>query len=672
MNDHAPPECLPLPLTVAIRNAELITFDIFDTALIRATEKPVDIFALLAHEAGIENTRAFAYARIQAEALARHLAWENRRAVEVTLPEIYDCFTELSQFSKAPVCDFIEQERALELRLCKPHPVISYAFDWALQLDKKVGFISDMYLDAQIIEQMLIKCGYKKFDFLLVSSEAGTTKATGGLYKLIQKQLNTSPSQHLHIGDNMASDILQAQAAGLKTFHVTKIADRLPHSPIGKRFTRKKITSVDFSLSGPSINESKDDSSIWKSIWRGLIATHQTKANSDFWYNLGYTHVGILLLGFALWLNDKARQENVTQLYFLARDGHIMLPIHQMLQDHGLAHCPGRYLYASRRALNIPALTEINEQACDFLVSGVTRMSVGAFLSRAGLLPSESLPMILAAGFSGPDQMVLSGEDYGRLRAVFRMLAPVLLQQAGNERELLFEYLQQEKVFEQPHIGLVDIGWHGTLQESFCNLLSLWNKKNTVTGFYLGTFAAVKQRIEAGARQHAYLCEAGEPHRQLMAIKSSVEVFEWIFCAPHGSTQGFKRTPGGIEPILESGEWEKIRQVTATKMQSGALQFVRDALACFAYGNPPPPVSADLAISLLEDLLNKPMAHEATLLGNLPHAEGFGDVINIIPIARPESKLYNIFGWHELINGYRRTFWRTGYKRRLWPDCWFQ
>jgi hypothetical protein len=191
------------------------------------------------------------------------------------------------------------------------------------------------------------------------------------------------------------------------------------------------------------------------------------------------------LLGFVFWLDRQARSEQVTQLYFLARDGHIMQAAHQLLCDHDLAFCSGRYLYASRRAFNVPALTEINERTCDFLVSGTTRMPVGAFLSRIGLSVLESLPMILAAGFSGPEQMVLSGEDYGRLRALFYTLAPNLLLQAHAERSLLSEYLQQEDVHNQSHIGLVDIGWHGSLQESFCKLLSLsgQNKSQVLSGY---------------------------------------------------------------------------------------------------------------------------------------------------------------------------------------------
>lgn len=665
-NDHLPPACLPETLVEAIEKAEVISFDIFDTALIRTTEKPVDIFMLLAYEAGIEDPLAFTAARMQAEAEARNLAWESRGATEITLAEIYAQLLERTPFSAQFVSDLMRQERDLELRLCRRHPVIGQAFDWALKLNKKVGFISDMYLDTPLIEAMLLKCGYKAFDFLWVSAETGTTKASGGLYRHVQEQLKTSALTQLHIGDNVDSDIIQARAAGLTAYHIGKNAERLPDTPLGKRFSRQKITPVAPEQSALA----EQDSGIWKSLWRGLVAAHQAKNEDDFWYMLGYTHVGMLLLGFSLWLHRQARHDGVTQLYFLARDGHIMREAYQLVDDHSLTQCPGRYLYASRRALNVPALTEINEQACDFLVSGTTRMPVGAFLSRVGLAIPDALPMIQAVGFSGPEQMVLSGEDYGKLRALFRALSPLILPQAEKERDLLCQYLQQEHVFEHSHIGLVDIGWHGSLQDSFCNLLSLLGKNNKVTGFYLGTFPAARARVAKGAKQHAYLCEGGEPVKHWNIILASVEVFEWLFCAPHGSVLGFERHNDKIMPLLESGEQEKIRITTATQMQAGALQFMQDALSCFVPGTTLPAISSDLAIALLDDLLHHPTPQEAKLLGDLPHAEGFGDIVQVQSLARPTHKPYNIFRWRKLVDGYRTAFWRTGYKRRLWPDCW--
>ena len=654
---------LPESLTAAIHAAEAVTFDIFDTALVRAVENPVDLFLLLAHEAHCPDPHAWAQARIASERLARQRAWEQRQAAEVSLPEIYACLAECPEAITLDLAALMAQERKLELRVCQRQPLVGQAYELARRLGKRVGFISDMYLDAPLIAAMLDKCGYRDYEFLHVSSAVGKTKAHGDLYPFVHARHGLDPARQLHIGDNLHSDIQQARAAGIKTHPVNKNAELLPATPVGQRFERLDIAPV--RLDSPA------EGAIWTSLWRGLAAARQPHGNDDFWYELGYTHVGLLLLGFLLWIDRTARDGQVTHLYFLARDGHVMHRVHALLAARGLTGCAGSYLYASRRALNVPALTAVDEPACDFLVSGTSRLTVGEFLARLGLSVTEALPLIEAAGFTGPGQGVRSGRDYGRLRALFRALEPALVRLAAQERERLGEYWRQEGVFEQAHIGLVDIGWHGSLQDSFTRLLGLLGKEAKVSGFYLGTFAPAKARVAAGARQFAYLCAGGEPARRLAVIRASVEIFEWLFCAPHGSVLGFQRTASGaMAPVLEASALEAVREATASRMQEGALQFIEDALACFAPGYPLPPVPSGLEVALLDDLLRRPTAEEAVLLGNLPHAEGFGGVTAVRPIARPAARLYQLRAWPRLIKGYRQAFWRKGYLRRLWPDCW--
>ena len=666
MNKNTPPTSLSDKLISVIQNARVVSFDIFDTALVRATEKPIDAFLLLAHEIGIDNARAFAQARVEAEDQARKLAWQERRVVEISLEEIYSLLSDNPLLTGYAPIALIEQERALELRLCRRNPKVGEIFDWVVSLGKRVGFISDMYLDVTLIESMLAKHGYSGYEFLWVSSIEGVTKANGGLFQLALERLGVSSSELVHIGDNFDSDIEQARLAGIYAHHIPKCIDLLASASIARRLQRQLPRDQRIGFASYGITAKAP--AIWKTVWRGLLAAQEAKKERDFWFDLGYSHVGILLLGYALWLGEQVQRVKPTQLYFLARDGHIMHAVHRCLWERGWIELPGHYLFASRRSLNIPAITCIDESTCDFLVSGTSRLTVEEFLSRIGLTTSESEEQILEAGFTGPNHLVVSGEDYGRLRMLFRNLAPKLLELAEEERHILRDYFQQEGLFEQQNIGLVDIGWHGTLQESVCRLLAMFQHDAPVTGFYMGTFAAARARVNAGAKQHAYVCEMGEPSERLAIIRASVEVFEWIFCAPHGSVIGFRRTDKGIEPRFDSVEFEKNRLDTAQRMQIGAMQFIRDALDCFSA--PPPLISNEFALSLLGDLLHRPTAQEAQAIGDILHADGFSNAAKIRPIARPYIRPYNPLAWPDLFRDYRKTFWQAGYRRRIWPDCW--
>ncbi|UJP04454.1 MAG: HAD-IA family hydrolase [Nitrosomonas sp.] len=657
---------LPQHLVNAIQHAQAISFDIFDTVLIRATEKPTDVFYLLAQEMGINDIHAFAAARIEAEKRAREIAWQQRGAVEISLEEIYNTLSGNQLIERYDTKILLEHERSVEFRLCRRNPGLGELFDWVMKLGKRVGFISDMYLDKALIASMLSKHGYRGYDFLWISSIEGVTKANGGLFQLALKQLAISASDLVHIGDNFDSDIKQARAAGIYAHHVPKCIDLFKNAKIAKRVQYHLPRNPQMTRSDASMDP--DTSTTWKVLWRGLLAAQAAKKESNFWFDLGYSHVGILLLGFSLWINKLSQQSNLTRIYFLARDGHIMHKVHQCLWERGWTEIPGQYLFASRRALNFPAITAIDEPTCDFLVSGISRLTVGEFLTRIGLALPESEALIQEAGFSGSHHLVSTGEDYGRLRMLFRLLAPRLLELAGHERNLLRDYFQQEQIFEQRSIGIVDIGWHGSLQESIDRLFKLYRYDSQLTGFYLGTFSAAKARVDAGAKQHAFICELGEPAEQLAIIKASVEVFEWFFCAPHGSVVSFEQTPEGIKPKFGSIRNEQYRIDTAQQMQAGALQFIDDALNCFSIL--PPPITSDLALSLVKDLLVRPTAKEAREIGDIYHSEGFGNVEKARPIAHPSAHPCNPFAWTNLLKDYRKSFWRAGYRRRMWPDFW--
>ena len=87
-----------------IANHDLISFDVFDTLILRAIEKPTDVFALikmklLTTQVALLNPDtidAFPDLRAQAERLARETNHHRGGHGEVTFDEIYEAFARLS------------------------------------------------------------------------------------------------------------------------------------------------------------------------------------------------------------------------------------------------------------------------------------------------------------------------------------------------------------------------------------------------------------------------------------------------------------------------------------------------------------------------------------------------------------------------------------------------
>lgn len=172
-----------------IKKHDIISFDIFDTLLVRPYAKPTDLFR---HMEKLYKIKGFYKNRIRAEEQARykHIDFE-----DITLEQIYE---EIEEKYKP----FKEKEMELEEKILTVHKENKKLYDYALNIGKKIIIASDMYLPKDFIEKILMKNGYTNYHKIYLSSDLKLSKASGNLYKYIIDDLNIKPSSMLHIGDN--------------------------------------------------------------------------------------------------------------------------------------------------------------------------------------------------------------------------------------------------------------------------------------------------------------------------------------------------------------------------------------------------------------------------------------------------------------------------------------
>lgn len=205
-----------------IETYEIISFDIFDTAILRTVLFPQDIFKLLARwVANTFNISDFQYIRSNTEQEIRNQA----NTDEITLDDIY-----IAIHNKLPSIDaelVKQKEIELELENSLANPLILELYKAALSKQKVIWFISDMYLPDHIIKQILGKNGFDKYDGLFVSSNYGKCKHDGALYREI---LNISQTEidvktWLHLGDNWDSDVMIPRGLGITAAYMRSPRD---------------------------------------------------------------------------------------------------------------------------------------------------------------------------------------------------------------------------------------------------------------------------------------------------------------------------------------------------------------------------------------------------------------------------------------------------------------
>lgn len=195
-------------------SCKAVSFDVFDTILLRPCLRAVDMFRLVQKRCGLDNS--FPDIRQKAEWMVRN---ESAASEEITLTEIYKKIQKILGFTSTKIDQIYEEEIKTELDHLCINPEIKSLYEMALSEHKKIIFCSDMYLPQNIITSALQQNGIREVSSLYVSSNFGCTKSTGSLFNIMLKDLSYQgimPKEVIHIGDNRISDVLNARRAGIQ------------------------------------------------------------------------------------------------------------------------------------------------------------------------------------------------------------------------------------------------------------------------------------------------------------------------------------------------------------------------------------------------------------------------------------------------------------------------
>lgn len=282
-----------------IESSEVISFDIFDTLLLRPYLSPKDLFLHIEKE---HNLEGFFKARILAEKKARKA---NLYVDDITIDHIYENIS--SKFKE------IKQiELDWEYKVLHQNPEFKLIWDYAQNKNKKIIVISDMYLPSSFLEKLLKKNGFEKYEKLYVSSEYGETKKTGKLFKIAISELNINANKIVHFGDNKVGDYKKPKEIGIKC---------LLYPQVNKQFLNDNKREEIFS--------NKHQGNLGNSILISLFAWRWQKKNlglmvDNYWENMGYKYAAPLTYSYARWIECTSKLLGINHILFVARDGYLL------------------------------------------------------------------------------------------------------------------------------------------------------------------------------------------------------------------------------------------------------------------------------------------------------------------------------------------------------------
>ncbi|MCL2877457.1 MAG: HAD-IA family hydrolase [Acidobacteria bacterium] len=309
-----------------IDKATVVSFDIFDTLLVRPYVKPTDLFYHIEH---IKNSRGFAEHRINAEKKAREHFLKNTENEDVTIEDIY-------KFIDHKFLSLKETELNMERQTLRINPEVKQIFDYAKNKNKRIIIVSDMYLPLDFIEDVLKKNGITDYEKIYLSSKLNGTKHSSKLYQLILDELKILPACVFHIGDNRKSDYDSALQVGINAFHYTQLVQQyFSQNNKIKSFYVNNSSSVVASVL-VSVQAYK-----WKVCCLGIELP-------NYWEKLGYYFSGLVALAFCKFIKQQSDKRNINKILFCARDGYVLQKVFNFLYKNSGIETD--YIYANRVA----------------------------------------------------------------------------------------------------------------------------------------------------------------------------------------------------------------------------------------------------------------------------------------------------------------------------------
>lgn len=513
-----------------VEQNETISFDIFDTLVLRNIYQPVDIFKILEREVkekyGIEN---FFNLRIEKEHASRQYAENTETTFEMIYAEIANVIGE------EIANEIMNREFELECEFIKPNPFMKLVFDKAQELNKKVLLITDMYLTRKEITKLLDITGYSEFEFTLyISSECKKSKHLTDIYPYVKEQENLDYSKWAHFGDNYFSDIENATKYGINAMHYPKVADSAGYNP---------------------------DNSIELSIMKGIQAStlYNGLNETSYFYKLGAETISPLMYGIANWLYKLVEDED--NMYFFSRDGRLPYEVFNIIKDYNKNDIDTYYLYTSRKAYQVPTLTydHKNEMINYLTQRNITfgdERSVRDLLEICKLEPEQYAEKAKLFGFDSLD-ILMEPENEHNIRKFLGYISDDFIEIFKEDLELIKEYLDDMNCNKYKKLNVFDIGWRGSIQRSINQILD-----TETAGYYFGTNLALYPELISDT--FGYCFDFGAPYHRFHQVYHNLMMYELFFSAPEKSLKGFVKENDKVVPQFVSNDedhTEELEQV---------------------------------------------------------------------------------------------------------------
>jgi hypothetical protein len=336
---------------------------------------------------------------------------------------------------------------------------------------------------------------------------------------------------------------------------------------------------------------------------------------------------GPVLCSYVLWILDQSIGMGLKRLYFISRDGEVLLEMARRLLPSFWpnAALELRYLHGSRQAWMLPSFTVSKRGITSYLLRFFENSTLKSIFARVDLKLQDCEATLLQYGFTANDwTRELHQRDLKSATTLVMdaNIQEVITDRAEQRMDVTLGYLEQQGLFDDIPYGLVDLGWTGSSKEALEKILSARSKQ--APPFFLFGHAG-RHCPDNPAALHTYHFNIDETNGVSVGAErnmSAISVLIEMFCASFSkgiSTYAYR--DGRCLPVFRPSIDPMIQAWGFKTMRGSILRFTDLLTEQAPRLKSPAFLSPEISHELLRTFWRTPTRNEAAVWGLFPFEE---------------------------------------------------
>lgn len=543
-------------LVQKIDYSDVVSFDLFDTLIMRRVFSPEDVYRLVERKA--ENCNICSKKTLNDFLAIRPIA-SSMCNDNSYLMDIYKIIGDKLGIDENDLNNLMNLEIETDIQLCIPRKTILKIYDYAVEKGKDVYIVSDMYYPLGVVRKILESCGIRVDDdsHIWISCEKHMDKASGCLWNKFTKEV-VRGRKCIHIGDNIQADVENPKKFGIESYHIMNGKDMLINSSAAL-LSSYVCTEYDSVCMGNIVSKMFNDPF--------ALGKTRGKVRFDNSNTYGYCVYGPMIMKFLLWLYGKSHKDEINKLLFFARDGYFLEKDYRLVscildKQTGNKKQDIQYLPISRRLIYIATIEneEDFKRVVEFPYVGTFKDYMYSRFNIVVNDKSQEYNNILVNAVSDADKILTWIRPY----------EDEIKKEIMWERNNYIKYLEKMNMFTREKYGTVDLGYYGTNQFYLQKLL-----KRKMKGYCLTACLSEKNIYINDIDMCACFQDAKDPDASESLIRKKNMYVETFLTAPYGMIRYIDEN---MQMVCEPDKKSQYNFDIKEEVNAGVQEYINDYL----------------------------------------------------------------------------------------------